>query len=150
MRKLGMVRETNGTKALVAVQRMSACAGCHKADPGSDGGENACHECSIFPVGTELTVTAENAIGAVPGDRVALETATQTVLGYAAAVFLLPLVLALIGGIAGNVLTAASWAPALGAVSGFVLAFVFVRLTVNRYAEKKTVYSVVEIVRRNA
>ena len=148
MRQIGRITalSEDGRQAIAAVTRTSACSGCHKADPGMmTGGGTACRECTLFPQDTEMTVTAENGAGAAVGDRVILETETQTVLGYAAAVFLLPLALALAGGLLCRLLSDAAWVTALGAVCGFVLAYVFLRLVVDRNASRKTVYTVVKI-----
>lgn len=148
MRQIGQVTalSDNGMRAVVSVARMSACSGCHKADPGMmTEGNAACHACPVFSQDTEMTVTAENAAGAEIGARVVLETETQTVIGYAAAVFLLPLALALAGGVVCRFLSDAVWMTALGAVCGFVSAFVFLRLVVDRGAAQRTVYTVVKI-----
>ncbi len=149
MRQIGVVSSVSGTSAYVAVRRMSACEGCHKANPGmasvGDVTYASCHECSMFPVETEMTVLANNGISASPGDRVLIESSTEQILGYAVAVFLLPLLLAFLGGIAGAYVTTAAWAPYLGAVIGFVGAFVFVKTVVDRHAKEKTVYTVVRV-----
>ena len=150
MKQLGVILSSDGNTATVSVQRMSACSGCHKANPGMETeGYSACHECSVFPVETEMTVRAHNEAGADAGDRVVVETASRTVLGYAAAVFLLPLILAVIGGILFSFFGEWTGWPYLGALTGFVGAFVFVKLVVDRYASEKTTYTIVKIIRKS-
>ncbi|MGM9624868.1 MAG: SoxR reducing system RseC family protein [Eubacteriales bacterium] len=147
MRQIGVIRQTAGKSALVAVRRMSACEGCHKANPGmGSGGEvgyASCHECSIFPVDTDMTVTAVNEIGADVGDRVLLESSSQMILGYAAAVFLLPIFLAAVLGVLFAALLPYVWSAYLGAVIGFAGAFLLVKICVDRHAKEKTVYTVI-------
>lgn len=153
MRQLGIVTavSADGTRASVRVQRMSACEGCHKANPGMNAeqtGEilySACHECSMFPLETELQTDAENPAGAEAGDRVILESRSVQILGYAAGVFLAPLLLAAIFGVLGGILFSAAWAAYLAAVIGFCGAFALVKLVLDRHAKTHTVYTVVRI-----
>ena len=153
MRQLGTVRGIlpDGEHAEVAVQRMSACEGCHKANPGmqtedTDGVRySACHECSMFPQETELCVSAENPLGAETGDRVILESESRQILGYAAAVFLLPIFAAAVCGMLGGLFLPYSWAAYLLAVLGFCGAFLFVKLVLDRHAKTHTVYTIVKI-----
>ncbi|MBQ8577985.1 MAG: SoxR reducing system RseC family protein [Clostridia bacterium] len=149
MRQIGIIQSNEGTHAAVTVRRMSACEGCHKANPGMNtDGEvtySACHECSMFPVDEELTVTARNEIGADVGDRVVLESSSERILGYAAAVFLLPILLAAVLGCVFAALIPTVWSAYLGAAVGFVGAFLIVKFVVDRHAKEKTVYHIVRI-----
>ena len=151
MRQIGIVTEHHQNTAVVEVRRMSACSGCHRADPGMDPAAGAelfdvshCHECSMFPVDTELTVSAVNEIGAVTGERVVIESSTELILGYAAAVFLLPIGAAFLIGCLCALAIAAEWSAYLGAVIGFVGAFVAVKLLFDRRAKEKTVYTIIK------
>ncbi len=153
MRQIGTVERLDGKMAFVSVKRLSACEGCHKANPGiqtasgtgkKDVTYSVCHECSMFPIETEMTVQAENPIGAVIGDKVLLESSTSLILGYAAAVFLLPILLAAGVGILFSFLIAAVWSPYLGAVIGFVGAFAIVKLVFDRHARTHTTYTVIK------
>ena len=77
-------------QAKIVVARQSACA----------------HDCSKCAGGCGATVSpvyaqAENPIGAVPGDKVVVESSTKTVLGTALIVYLLPLALFLVGFLLG-------------------------------------------------
>lgn len=128
MEKTGIVKEVHDGYAIVSVSRKSACEGCHA---NADGG---CAACVVF--GSKEAVTrAENSIGASVGDRVTVETASKTVLFYAAAVFLFPVVAALIGYFIWNCFDADT--SIFGALIGFALSFVTVALTLGKSAEKR-------------
>ena len=151
MRQIGIVTESINRTATVEVKRMSACSGCHRANPGMESvqGEalsdlSHCHECSMFPVDTEMTVRAVNEIGAAVGERVVIESATELILGYAAAVFLLPIGLAFLCGCIFALVIPAVWSPYLGAVVGFIGAFAAVKLIFDRRAKEKTVYTIIK------
>ena len=74
-----------GGMAEIAVPRKSAC--------GHD-----CEECAGCGVtGTAVSAKARNPIGAVPGDKVVVESSSKTVLGIIAIVYLIPVVLFLLG-----------------------------------------------------
>lgn len=146
MRQEGIVTAKDGAYAVVSVKRMSACDGCHKSDPGMQtAGESTCHECSMFPVQTEFSVRAYNVIDAEVGMRVEVECESSRVLGYAAAVFLLPLLLAFLFGLLGALLCSYAWVTYLCAGLGFMLAFVFVRLVIDKTAKEKTEYRIISI-----
>ena len=151
MRQIGIVTDITEQKTTVAVQRMSACAGCHKATPGMSGDEHTsqpdishCHECSMFPTETEMSVCAVNEIGAEIGERVVIESETELILGYAAAVFLLPIGMAFLLGCILALVMEAEWGAYLGAVIGFVGAFAAVKLIFDRRAKEKTVYTIIK------
>ncbi len=151
MRQIGIITESMNHTATVEVKRMSACSGCHKANPGMDTAQadplsdvSHCHECSMFPVDTEMTVRAVNEIGAAVGERVVIESATELILGYAAAVFLLPIGMAFLFGCILALAIPAAWSAYLGAVLGFVGAFAVVKLIFDRRAKEKTVYTIIK------
>ena len=122
MEQLVRVRQTNddGTAAVIHV-RESACSGdCHKCS-----GCGAAKESVIF--------TADNPIGAAPGDLVKVESSTAPVLKAAVVLYVLPLVLFFLGYYLG---TLPGSFGALGGGIGFVLGVVIViaydRLVVNK------------------
>lgn len=86
MKAAAVVKEAyaNGT-ARIEVVRKSACAG----DCGT------CHGCA-HPE-EHVHVTAKNPLGARPGDRVTVESATGAVLGWASLLYIAPVVLMLAG-----------------------------------------------------
>ena len=107
MEQLVKVREINadGTADVIHV-RESACSGdCHKCS-----GCGAAKEAVIF--------TADNPIGAAPGDLVKVESSTAPVLKAAAVLYVLPLVLFFLGYYLGTL--PGNFGP-LGGGLGFVL-----------------------------
>ena len=129
MRQIGIVREVTESHAVVEVSRESACEGCHAKSDGS------CAGCVTFGSSKKVTCRAENSVGAAVGNRVEVETASGVVILYAAAVFLFPLVLGIIGWFALGMI--GETAAYLGAIGGFALAFVIVYFTLNRTAAKR-------------
>ena len=122
MEQLVRVRQTHddGTAAVIHI-RESACSGdCHKCS-----GCGAAKEAVIF--------TADNPIGAVPGDLVKVESSTAPVLKAAVVLYVLPLVLFFLGYWLG---TLPGSFGALGGGLGFVLGLGIVvaydRLVVNK------------------
>ena len=122
MEQLVRVRQTNddGTAAVIHI-RESACSGdCHKCS-----GCGAAKEAVIF--------TADNPIGAAPGDLVKVESSTAPVLKAAVVLYVLPLILFFLGYYLG---TLPGSFGALGGGIGFVLGVVIViaydRLVVNK------------------
>lgn len=108
--------------ALVLCRRESACGGnCAQCGGCGDGQKT-------------LEVTARNPIGAKPGDRVILETATGEVLGLVAVVYLVPILL-LIGGYCAFGL----WAGLLGLALGFLGAVCLDRI---RRGRKKIAFTI--------
>ena len=117
----------NGT-AQVACLRQSACSGdCHKCS-----GCGAVEQTMIF--------TAQNPIGAKPGDMVTVESATGPVLQAAAMLYLLPLVLFIAGYIIGMQWGLGGLVGALAFVLSIVLVVAYDRLVMKK---KNTVYTIV-------
>lgn len=133
MRQKATVIETlDGGTARVRVLRSSMCEGCANR---SDGKSCAC---SALLGGTrEMIAEAQNDLSARPGDDVEIETETSAVLGYAAVVFLLPVVGALVFYWLGSVLFAAPEAAWIAALIGFVLSFL-PAVFLDRINRKKT------------
>lgn len=67
-------------RAEVAVERGTACGG-------------HCDGCETCIYAAKLLVSAENDVFAKPGDRVVLESATKSVMGAAALIYLVPVAL---------------------------------------------------------
>ncbi len=91
MRSEGRVVSVDGKYAVVATERRAACEGCHKRN--EDG---SCSVCTLLGGESRLDTKALNRAGAEVGDTVALESSSGRMLGYAALVFLLPCVLAIV------------------------------------------------------
>ena len=123
MKAIATVVEVHGRTATVETERTSACEGCHKKETGEN-----CSVCSLMGSGRKLRSKAENRVGAKVGDRVSVETATSRVLFYAALVFVLPLLLTAAGWFLAAAFTTETIWRILGAVAGFVLTFVGLRV----------------------
>ncbi len=122
MEQLVRVEKQNpdGTVQVLLV-RQSACSG-------------DCHKCSGCGAATEkLMLTAQNPIGAKPGDLVMLQGASAPVLAGAAVLYILPLALFIAGCL---------WHPLAG-VLGFVLGIAGAVLYDRRLGRKKTEYTIV-------
>lgn len=137
MQQIGIVKELCGKLALVEVSRHSACEGCHAKADGN------CSACVSFG-DKKTSANADNSIGAKVGDRVILETESRTVILYAASVFLFPVLLAVIGYLLGTFMSFTA-APYIGAILGFILAFVIVWATLDRRAKKRCDVRIVRI-----
>ena len=97
----------------VKVRRTSACASAHNC--------GSCDHCSFMENAPEITVVAEDHHGAKVGDTVTVETASARVLGAAALLYIVPLILFFLGYFIGARLGwAESKAIALGG-GGFLL-----------------------------
>ena len=140
MQQIGIVREVFDEYTLVEVSRKSACENCHA---NIDGG---CSACVSF--GSKAAVSkAENSIGANIGDRVIIETVSSTVLLYAAAVFLFPLVLGFCGYFIGGLFEFEA-APYFFTLAGFAIAFLIVFATLNHSAKKRLDVKIVRILQK--
>lgn len=107
--------------------RQSACSGdCHK-----------CSGCGA--VQETLLLTANNPIGAKPGDVVTVEAKTGPVLMAAAMLYVLPLVLFFVGCILGSFWNGAVLTGGICFVLGIVLAVLYDRLVAKK---QKTVYTI--------
>lgn len=123
--------------AQIEVHRVSACG----------------HDCSQCGGGcAELTrtgpvsVLARNPVGAQPGDRVVVESATKSILGFAAVVYLLPLVLFFAGYLIAHTLgTGEGAAIGTGGVC-FALSLAIAVLVDRRAAKRRgELFSIVSV-----
>ena len=118
----------DGTAQVVHV-RESACSG-------------DCHKCAGCGTAKEtVEITAQNPLGASPGDLVVIRSASGPVLAAAAVLYLLPLMLFFLGyGLmaAGN--SSGPLGGLLGAALGIGIAFGYDRLVLKK---KKTVYTII-------
>ncbi len=130
MRQRGTVETVHDTVAVVSVRRESACSGdCHK-----------CAGCGA--VTQTLQVSAENPIGATPGDKVYIESSTGVVLWAAVLVYLAPI----LGFFAGYFTGVSSGTPGIMGAAGFLLGWV-PALVYNRSVKKRPpVYTIVAFV----
>ncbi len=141
MRQIGIVKDVSPEYATVLVSRKSACEGCHA---NADGNCSAC----ISLGKKELVTKADNMLGAAVGDRVLVETESGRVLTYAAAVFLLPIILSIISYILGG-LAEYTFMPYVGAVVGFLVTFLASSVILNRAASKRLDVKIIEILNKS-
>ena len=129
MEQLVRIRQVydNGTAQVICI-RESACSG-------------DCHKCSGCGAAREtILLTADNPIGAKPGDLVNLRSETGPVLKAAAVLYVLPLVLFFAGYALGAGLNRSG---ALWGCLAFALSIVFIIIYDRRMAKKdNTIYTI--------
>ena len=141
MRTEATVVALNGTRATVEARRLSACEGCHK----NQDGKHECSVCSLMGGDGVIRTEAENPIGAAVGNRVMIESRTGRMLWYAALVFLLPVILALVVyGVATLLTEREAWHLAAAAVA-FVATFVGLFIYSRVVQKKRCDVEIVEI-----
>ena len=115
--------------------RQSACSGdCHK-----------CSGCGAAP--ETLILTAQNPIGAEPGDLVTIESQSGPVLAAAAMLYMLPLVMFFLGYLAGALLwDRGALTGGIAFVAGIAASVLYDRLVLKK---KKTIYTITGFVRTN-
>lgn len=133
----------DGEIATVEIMRSSACDGCHKHEGGG------CVTCDIFGMSKKMTAKAKNEAGAKKGDRVILETASGRVLGYAAFVFMFPIISGLLFYLVADYFSESQALPYLVSLAGFVLSFAVIYFTVNKRAKSRYDITIVSIVGKN-
>lgn len=117
-----VVLEQRGKNALVSVERSSMCEGCEKK--GSCG--TSCLAGDLLGANKTMTALARNDAGAKSGDRVEIESSSATVLGYAALIFLFPLLVCALGYGVGVRLGLKEEGSFLLAGAGFALSFLLI------------------------
>ena len=139
MRQIGIVKSLQGNRATISVSRKTACEGC-----AAKSGEGGCSGCMTLATNRELVAAADNTLGAKVGDRVIVETDSNIVIGYAAAVFLLPLLFGVAGYFAGRLIS--TLAAYIVSAVGFAAAFIFLYFGLNKRAEKRCDVKIVQII----
>ncbi|MBQ4044510.1 MAG: SoxR reducing system RseC family protein [Clostridia bacterium] len=119
MRQKAIVLQTYGNRAKVRVLRSSMCEGCSKKE---DGGSCACG--ALLGANRVMDAEAENAVRAEIGDAVEIETESSVVLGYAALVFLLPVLLFFFGYTAAQGCSELTYIPWIVGAGCFLLSFI--------------------------
>lgn len=145
MRVKAKVIALDGAYATVLCDRQSACEGCHKM--AENGGE--CAVCSLMGNGKSMQTKAYNAAGATVGDTVEIETASSRVLGYAAMVFILPILAVIFGYLLSGLWTSVDgWRYTFCALL-LVLTFVGIRVYSEKIQKKRTDVTVVAVLDPN-
>ena len=142
MQTKATVIKTDRDRATVEVERQAACDGCHK---NKDGG---CSICSLTGASKKFEAVAKNEIGAKVGDCVTVVTKTERVLGYAALVFLLPILVGVAFYFLAGIFTSTEMWHYAAMVLGFLLSFFFVWLYAKRVARDRCDVEIVEILDR--
>lgn len=125
-----VIQITPNGYAQVKVRRASACASAHNC--------GSCDHCSMMENAPEIIVNAVNSCNAQVGDTVMVESETGKVLGAAALLYLLPVILFFAGYVLGNSLGwAESGAIIMGGV-GFALGL-FGAWCLDRYRRNRPV-----------
>lgn len=123
--------------AEVSVHRKTACG--HDCSECAGG-------CEITMYQSDLTVTAENGIGARIGDTVLLESANNEILYSAVLVYVVPFILFFIGYFLSRVIGLSEGFSILGACFCFVIGFLPARSLERTVRERKSVqFRIVEI-----
>jgi len=127
----GIVTRLDAQTAWVKTSRTSACKACTSRD-----------SCQMAENGQEMEVEALNAANAKIGDHILLSVESSALLKVSFLLYIFPVLLMLLGAIAGEKLAAlfavdASLLSALLGFFSFGVAFVLIRLTHQRLARKE-------------
>lgn len=137
MTQNAVVRRLVGNRAEIEVRRVSACG----HDCAQCGGG-----CSEMVKTGPVVVLADNPLCAQPGDRVVVESSSGSILGFAAVVYLLPLVLFFAGYFIACALGAGE-AAALGCGGVCFVLSVVIAVAVDRRTRRRSreLFSIVAI-----
>lgn len=137
MTQNAVVRRLVAGRAEIEVKRVSACG--HSCEECGGG-------CSEMVRTGPVVVLADNPLNAQPGDRVVVESSTRRVLGFAAVVYLLPIVLFFAGCFIAGALGAGEGA-ALAWGGGCFAASVGIAVLVDRRIGKtsRVMFSIVAV-----
>lgn len=133
----------SGSTATVAVERTSACEGCHKKAEGQE-----CTVCTLMGGSRTVTAQADNTIGAAVGDTVTVESDSGRMLRYAALVFLLPVFAALLFWFVSSRFTGSELLRLSFAAIGFAASFVCVRVYSRTVQKKRCDIVITEILKK--
>ena len=131
MRQRATVCETKGKEAVIIVARATMCEGCEK-----HGCEGHCELTGLLSTGSKFKTRALNKIGAEVGNIVEVETSSSRVLGYAALVFILPIIVAGVFYYIASTFFDAEGPALLCALGGFVITFALIAV-IDRIKRKK-------------
>lgn len=130
MKQTAKVIEVNGNKATVEVERSSACAGCSES-----------HNCIACK--KKIRVVADNPAGACVGDRVVIESESQRILGYAALVFVVPVIIAFAAFYASRLFGAGDTAALIICACSLVASLAVILPLLNKSAKLKNKITVI-------
>lgn len=124
--------------AEVSVHRQSAC--------GHDCSQ--CSGCELTITRSDLMVTAENYLGARPGDIVLVESANSDILGAAVVVYLVPFLLFFVGYVISQMLSFGEGISILISFAAFICGLLPARRLDRKQKEKKSVqFRIIDIMK---
>ncbi len=129
------VVSVDGEYAVVRVSRKTICEGCHNTD-------SSCSACFAFG-DKNAECRALNTVGAKVGDTVVVRAESSHIIGYAALVFIAPIVIALAVYMVSEAL--GSGYPVLWSLGGFVLPFGLFCLLLDRKIKKSPDTQIVSV-----
>ncbi len=141
MNTFATVKSINGKYAVVETERRSACDGCHK---NADG--EGCAMCKVFGGNAKVEARARNLAGAAVGDKVEIESSSARMLGYAALVFILPLVLAVVAYFV-FLPAVGEGAAVLCAIGAFILTFIVIAFVSKLFLTDRCDIDIVKIIK---
>ncbi|MBO7740804.1 MAG: SoxR reducing system RseC family protein [Clostridia bacterium] len=126
MKQTAIVKAVVDETAILLVKRQTMCDGCHK--------ESGCGGCSQI-----IEVRVKNTLNATVGDTVTIETPGATVIGVAALVFLLPLLLAFAAYGVATLFTDSTLYQTLASLITPALAYAVIAIVVRKSKKTLTV-----------
>ena len=133
MKQCGTVIELlDNNMALVNVNQSSACDNCRTKD--------AC-----ATKGKVVTAKAYNEAGATVGDSVNLQTPSSYIVVISFLIFVLPVIVALLGYFIGKKVFADDVMPYVLSLICFVVLFIILNFTLNKYISKKNIVRITSI-----
>ena len=121
MRKTATVIKVSGEYAEIRVERSSMCDNCS-----AKGEKCACSHAALLGADKGMTAQAKCLVKVSVGDTVEIETSDSKVLGYAAFVFILPLIAFAVLYAAASVLSDIEAIKFAAGTVGFILSFVVI------------------------
>ena len=142
MKQKAIVRAVNGRYATVEVSRSAMCDGCVKQNCTS----HTCAAGAMFGSAKTMTAKAKNPLGAVVGDTVWVESADKTVLGYAALVFLMPIMICMLFYAAAEALFNTVGVSYAAAALGFAASFAVIGIVEKKKKNDEPDIVIIDIV----
>ena len=142
MKVLGRVKEVRENTAIVSSHRTGACGSCDNCS-----NSDSCHIHLMFGnQNQDVEVLAKNLVHAKVGDIVELESATGTVLGISAIIFVLPVILCIASYMLFEKLPGFASLANLMLIATLAISFLICIYLMNRCLKKKAMVNIVKIV----
>ena len=145
MRQTARVVEITEKGTVIETRRAAMCENCERTS-GKDGCQGHCELSFIIDgKGKYARAYAVNKIGAAVGDRVEVETESKRVMGYAALVFIAPLVVCGLFYYLGRLIFDNTVAACVSAGVGFALTFAVIAVLDRVLAKKPPAITIVSV-----